>query len=144
MIVSSQTAVKGKHGFEIQICAAGTGTKYKTAPTVFEVYTPDQASFRLFLCVCYHQNRHRVRARVLFFFFFFFFAFAQQCLTKKLEGYWFLFLIRSLVWFLYTARCEFSSKRRVDIKDCSPSRGSGATVGLNICSTNIRLSTLGV
>ena len=57
MIVSSQTAVKGKHGFEIRICAAGTGTKYKTAPTVFEVYTPDQASFRLFLCVCYHQNR---------------------------------------------------------------------------------------
>ena len=64
MIVSSQTAVKGKHGFEIRICAAGTGTKYKIAPTVFEVYTPDQASFRLFLCVCYHQNRHSYLERV--------------------------------------------------------------------------------
>ena len=43
---------------------------------------------------------------------------------------WFLFFICSLVWFLYTAKCEFSSKLRVYIKDWSPSRGSGATVGL--------------
>ena len=44
---------------------------------------------------------------------------------------------------VYTAKCEFSSKLRVYIKDWSPSRSSGATVGL-ICSRNIRLSTLGV
>ena len=43
---------------------------------------------------------------------------------------WFLFFICSLVWFLYTAKCEFSSKLRVYIKDWSPSRGSGSTVGL--------------
>ena len=54
---------------------------------------------------------------------------------------WYLFFICSLVWFLYTAKCEFSSKLRVLVKDWSPSWGSGATVGL-ICSTNIRLSTL--
>ena len=77
---------------------------------------------------------------------FIFFAFAQQCLTKKLEEKTvdrFLFFICSLVWFLYTAKCEFSSKIRVYIKDWSSTRGSGTTVGL-ICSTNIRLSTLGV
>ena len=56
---------------------------------------------------------------------------------------WYLFFICSLVWFLYTAKCEFSSKLRVLVKDWSPSWGSGATVGL-ICSTNICLSTLGV
>ena len=43
---------------------------------------------------------------------------------------WFLFFICSLIWFLYTAKCEFSSKLRFYIKDWSPSRGSGATVGL--------------
>ena len=43
---------------------------------------------------------------------------------------WSLLFICSLVWFLYTAKCEFSSKLRVYIKDWSPSRGSGATVGL--------------
>ena len=77
---------------------------------------------------------------------FIFFAFAQQCLTKKLEEKTvdrFLFFICSLVWFLYAAKCEFSSKLRVYIKDWSSTRGSGTTVGL-ICSTNIRLSTLGV
>ena len=46
------------------------------------------------------------------------------------KDYWFLFFICSLVWFLYTAKCEFSSKLRFYIKDWSPSRGSGATVGL--------------
>ena len=56
---------------------------------------------------------------------------------------WYLFFICSFVWFLYTAKCEFSSKLRVLVKDWSPSWGSGATVGL-ICSRNIRLSTLGV
>ena len=77
---------------------------------------------------------------------FIFFAFAQQCLTKKLEEKTvdrFLFFICSLVWFLYTAKCEFSSKLRVYIKDWSSTRGSGTTVGL-ICSTNIRLSIFGV
>ena len=59
------------------------------------------------------------------------------------KDYWFLFFICSLVWFLYTSKCEFSSKLRVYIKDWSPSCGSGVTVGL-ICSTNIRLSILGV
>ena len=74
------------------------------------------------------------------------FAFAQQCLTKKLEENTvdrFLFFICSLVWFLYTAKCEFSGILRVYIKDWSSSCCSGAMVGL-ICSTNIRPSTLGV
>ena len=59
---------------------------------------------------------------------FIFFAFAQQCLTKKLEEKTvdrFLFFICSLVWFLYAAKCEFSSKLRVYIKDWSSTRGSG-------------------
>ena len=43
---------------------------------------------------------------------------------------WFLFFMCSLVWLLYTEKCEFSSKLRFYIKDWSPSRGSGATVGL--------------
>lgn len=46
------------------------------------------------------------------------------------KDYWFLSFTCSLVWFLYTAKCEFSSKLRFYIKDWSPSRGSGATVGL--------------
>ena len=46
------------------------------------------------------------------------------------KDYWFLSFICSLVWFLYTAKCEFSSKLRFYIKDWSPSRASGATVGL--------------
>ena len=56
---------------------------------------------------------------------------------------WFLFFKCSLVWFLYIAKCEFSSKLRVYIKDWTPSWSSGATMGL-ICSRNIRLSTHGV
>ena len=55
MLVSSQTAVKGGHGFEIAVrmdnLRAGTGAKYKIKPIVFEVCTQDQARFRLFLCV---------------------------------------------------------------------------------------------
>ena len=55
MLVSSQNAVKGKHGSEIpvrmKICAVGTETRYKIAPIPFEVGTRDQACFRLFLCV---------------------------------------------------------------------------------------------
>ena len=57
------------------------------------------------------------------------FAFTQQCLTKKLEEKTvdrFLFFICSLVWFLYTAKCQ-----NVNVLVFS-----GATVGL-ICSTNI-------
>ena len=46
------------------------------------------------------------------------------------KEYWFLFFIFSLVWFLYTAKCEFSRKLRVYIKEWSPARGSGAMVGL--------------
>ena len=46
------------------------------------------------------------------------------------KDYWFLSFTCSLVWFLYTAKCEFSSKLRFYIKDWSLSRGSGATVGL--------------
>ena len=61
-----------------------------------------------------------------------FFCFCTIMLDKETwrKYYWFLFLICSLVWFLYTAKCEFSSKLRFYIKDWSPSRGSGATVGL--------------
>ena len=46
------------------------------------------------------------------------------------KDYWFLSFICSLVWFLYIAKCEFSSKLCFYIKDWSPSRGSGATLGL--------------
>jgi len=74
-----------------------------------------------------------------------FFCFCAIMLDKETwwKDYWFLFFICSLVWFLYTAKCEFSSKLRVYIKDWSLPSGSGATVGL-ICSRNIRLSTIGV
>ena len=43
------------------------------------------------------------------------------------EDYWFLFFICSLFWFLYIAKCEFSSKLRVYIKDWSPSSGSSGS-----------------
>ena len=61
-----------------------------------------------------------------------FFCFCTLMLDKETwrKDYWFLSFICSLVWFLYTAKCEFSSKLRFYIKDWSPSRGSGATVGL--------------
>ena len=69
------------------------------------------------------------------------FCFGAIMLDKETrrKDYWFLFFICLLVWFLYTAKCEFSSKLRAYIKDWSPSRGSGGS----ICSRNIRLSTLG-
>ena len=54
MLVSSQTAVKGGHSFEIAVRMdnlGGTGARYKIKPIVFEVCTRDQARFRLFLCV---------------------------------------------------------------------------------------------
>ena len=55
MFVSSQTAVKGGHGFEIAVrmenWVAGTGTRYKIKAIVFEVCIRDQACFRLFLCL---------------------------------------------------------------------------------------------
>ena len=48
-LVSSQTAVKGRHGFEIRkICAARTGTRYKTEPNVFEMCSRVQTCFPLF------------------------------------------------------------------------------------------------
>ena len=54
MLVSSQTAVKGGHGFEIAVSmdnvVAGTGVRYKITPIVFEVCTRNQACFRSFLC----------------------------------------------------------------------------------------------
>ena len=52
----------------------------------------------------------------------------NACKETWRKDYWFLFFICSLVWFLYTAKCEFSSKLRVCIKDWYPFRGSGATV----------------
>ena len=57
MLVSSQTAVKGRHGFEIaaRINNLRGGDwdeiQNKHEPIVFEVCTRDQACFRLFLCV---------------------------------------------------------------------------------------------
>ena len=61
-----------------------------------------------------------------------FFCFCTIMLDKETwrNDCWFLFFICSLVWFLYTAKCEFSSKLLFYIKDWSPSRGSGTTVGL--------------
>ena len=44
---------------------------------------------------------------------------------------------------MFSCLVSIHSKFRVYIKEWPPTRGSGATVGL-ICSTNIRLSTLGV
>ena len=55
VLVSSQTAVKGEHGFEIAVrmddLRRGDWARYKIAPIVFEVYIRDQACVRLFLCV---------------------------------------------------------------------------------------------
>ena len=59
MLVSSQTAVKGGHGFEIAVRMdnlrgedLGRDTKsYNIQPIVFEVCPRDQPCFRLFLCV---------------------------------------------------------------------------------------------
>ena len=61
-----------------------------------------------------------------------YFSFCTIMLDKETwrKDYWFLSFICSLVWFLYTAKCEFSRKLRVYIKDSSPSLGSGATLGL--------------
>ena len=61
-----------------------------------------------------------------------FFCFCTIMLDKETwrKDYWFLFFICSLVWFLYIAKCELSSKLRFYIKDWSPSCGSGATLGL--------------
>ena len=46
-----------------------------------------------------------------------FFCFCTIMLDKETwrKDYWFLFFICSLVWFLYTAKCEFSSKLRVGL-----------------------------
>ena len=61
-----------------------------------------------------------------------FYCFCTIMLDKETwrKDYWFLFFICSLAWFLYTAKCEFSSKLRFYTKGWSPSRGSGATVGV--------------
>ena len=59
------------------------------------------------------------------------FCFCRIMLDKETwrKDYRFLFFKCSLVWFLYTAKCEFSSNFRVYImKDWSLSRDSGATV----------------
>ena len=74
------------------------------------------------------------------------FCFCTKMLDKEnwRKDYRFLFFICSLVSFLYTAKGEFSSKFGVYIKDCVPRVVSVLrTVGLT-CSSNIRLSTLGV
>ena len=75
-----------------------------------------------------------------------FFASAQQCLTKKLEEKTvdrFLFFICFLLWFLYTANVNSAANFVFTSKIGLHSRCSPATVGV-ICSTNIRLPTLGV
>ena len=94
-----------------RVCAAGTGTRYKIKPIVFEVCTRDQACFRLFLYIWYRQHRGSYLDRVqqipwneilelwIFILDYFvslafcfprlgldIFAFTQQCLTKKLKG----------------------------------------------------------
>ena len=47
-----------------RICAAGTRTKHKIKPIVFEVCTRDQACFRLLLCAWYRQHRNSYLDRV--------------------------------------------------------------------------------
>ena len=55
MLVSSQTAVEGGHGFEIAVrmdnLRGGDRARYKIKPIEVEVCTRDQARFQLFLCV---------------------------------------------------------------------------------------------
>ena len=56
MLDSSQTAVKGGHGFEIAVRmdnlrSGDWGEKQNIKPIVFEVCTRDQARFRLFISV---------------------------------------------------------------------------------------------
>ena len=56
------TVLKTQSGW--RICAAGTRTKHKIKPIVFEVYTRDQACFRLFLSAWYRQHRNSYFDRV--------------------------------------------------------------------------------
>ena len=55
MLVSSQTAVKDGHGLEIAVrmdtLRGGDWGEIQNSAHRFQAYTPDQACFRLFLCV---------------------------------------------------------------------------------------------
>ena len=178
MVVSSQTAVKGGHSFEIAVrmdnlCGGDWGEIQNKARRVRSMHSRSSLFSVVFMCLISPTQKFKLEKSTLntkewgksrfdeilelwIFILDYFaapafwarircFCFCTIMLDKETlrKGYWFLFFICSFVWFLYTAKCKFSSKLRVYIKDWCPSRGSGATVGL-ICSRNIRLSTLGV
>ena len=174
MIVSSQTAVKDGHGLEFAVTmdnlrGGDWGEIQNSAHRVRSMHSRSSLFSVVFMCLISPTQKLKLEKSAantnewgmsrfddifeLWLFILDYFvapAFSlipvsAIMLDKETwrKGYWFLFFICSLVWVLYTAQCEFSSKLRVYIKDWSPSWGSAATVGL-ICSTNIRLSTLGV
>ena len=174
MLVSSQTAVKDGHGLEIAVRmdtlrGGDWGEIQNSAHRFRSIHSRSSLFSVVFMCLILPTQKFKLEkstintkewgksrfAEILELWMFILDYFVAPLfslipvsaimLDKETwrKDYWFLFFICSLVWFLYTAKCEFSSKLRVYIKDWSPSCGSGATVGL-ICSTNIRLSILGV
>ena len=175
MLVSSQTAVKGGHGFEIAVRmdnlrGGDWGEIQNKAHRVRSMHSRSSSFSVVFTCLISATQKFKLEKNTLntkdwgksrfdeilevWILDYFvapafcliprvrFFCFCTIMLDKETwrKDYWFLFFICSLVWFLYTAKCEFSSRPRVY---WSPSSGSGATVYL-ICSRNIWLSTLGV
>ena len=170
MLVSSQTAVKGEHGFEIAVRMddlrrGDSGEIQNSAHRVRSIHSRSSLFSVVFMCLIsstqkfilekstintkeWGKSRFDGILELWIFDHLYFgrfvapafcliprvrcFCFGAIMLDKETrrKDYWFLFFICLLVWFLYTAKCEFSSKLRVYIKDWSPSRGSGATVGL--------------
>ena len=70
MLVSSQTAVKGGHAFEMAVrmdnLPARTGARYKIKPIVFELCTRDQARFRLFfMCLISATEKFKLEKNTL-------------------------------------------------------------------------------
>ena len=183
MLVSSRTAVKGGHGFEIAVRmdnlrGGDWGEIQNNAHHVLIMHSRSSLFSVVFMCLISSTQKLKLEKSTLntkewgksrfdeilelWIYFGLFcsasvlflnsselgidlFCFCTTMLDKETwrKDCWFLFFICSLVWFLYTAKCEFSSKLRVYIKGSSPPRGSGVTVGL-VCPRNIRLSTLGV
>ena len=167
MLVSSQTAVKGGHGFEIAVRMDNLhgwdwGRIQNNAHRLRSIHSRSSLFSVVFMCLISLTQKFKLEKITLntkewsksrfeeilelWIFSLDHFVAPAFCLIPVSccsifsllpimldeeswkKGYWFLFFRCSLVWFLYTAKCEFSSKLRVYIKDWSLSRGSGATV----------------
>ena len=167
MLVSSQTAVKGKHGFEIAVRMddlrrGDWGEIPNSAHRVRSIHSRSSLFSVVFMCLIsptqkfilekstintkeWGKSRFDGILELWVFDHLYFgrfvapafcliprvrcFCFGAIMLDKETrrKDYWFLFFICLLVWFLYTAKCEFSSKLGAYIKDWSPSRGSGGS-----------------